>query len=155
MDLNKYTELVRRYFNFLLDEYGFKQEDQQYNAEAFGNAYIDFRSKGLVLRVSLDRGILIVNIRPVSRSTDTWFSLESLVKFLDPNANEPEFIFPEKWDHYDDMVENQIQRMSRILSQYCDPILSGEFSQWKKVDKMVRKQARRDYRKITGKNPPF
>ena len=53
------------------------------------------------------------------------------------------------------MIEWQIERVARILRQYCEPILSGKFSKWKKVDKMRLKKIRREYKDITGEDYPL
>lgn len=146
--------MVDRHFNYLTEKYGFSQEDQQYNAEAFGNAHIQLRSINLDLRISLDRGIVLVNFKPLSKFPD-WFDLQSTVEFLNSNIDEPVYIFPEDWSNYDNMVDKQMQRVSRVVKQYCEPVLSGQFSKWKKVEKLRMKKVKRDYKNITGKNYPL
>ena len=127
MDLNLFQEMVDRYFAYLTDEYGFSKEDQQFNTKAFGNAYIQMRSDNLVLRISIDKGIVLVNFKPLSRATSSWFDLASLTDFLNPKLGEPAYIFSEEWDQYEDMIENQMQHLSHFLRQYLNKI-NGVFA---------------------------
>jgi hypothetical protein len=153
MELNQFQELVERHFSYI-------STDERYSvarilgSESFGNALIEYQSKETILRISLDKSQVLIDIKPRSTTHISWFGLPSLIEFLAPESNEAAYVFPDKWDDYDDMIEWQVKRVARILHQYCEPILSGKFTKWKKVEKMRLKKVRKDYKDITGENYP-
>ncbi|MCH7589365.1 MAG: hypothetical protein IIC78_15215 [Chloroflexi bacterium] len=154
MDLITFQEMVERNFSYLTNEFGFSMV-RKHSSESFGNALLEYQTEKTFLRIALDRSQVLIDVKPLSSTDDSWFGLPSLVEFLAPDFDETAYIFPEKWDDYDDMIEWQIERVARILRQYCEPILSGKFSKWKKVDKMRLKKIRREYKDITGEDYPL
>lgn len=154
MKEHAFAEQVKKHFHYLIDDYDFSVVNEKSDPEAFGNSLVDFQSGTTAVRVTLDRGQVLVDMRPLTESSTSWFSLGSVVEFLAPEADEPVYVFPETWDHYYDMINGQVSRMARVLRQYCAPVLRGEFSQWKEIDERTRKGAEEEYRALTGKDFP-
>jgi len=154
MKQHAFAEQVKKHFHYLVDDYGFSVVDEKHDPEAFGNSLVDFQSSTAVIRVLLDRGQVLVDIRPSIEPPTFWFDLGSLVEFLAPEADEPVYVFPETWDNYYEMIEWQVARLARVLRQYCALVLRGEFSQWREIDKRRKKSAEEGYRALTGKDLP-
>jgi hypothetical protein len=51
------------------------------------------------------------------------------------------------------MVDLQLERLARIVHQYCEPILTENFRRWQEMYEVNKKQAEGVYRAITGKDP--
>ena len=153
MDLNQFQELVVRHFSYISADKRFSMV-RNLGSESFGNALIEYQSKETILQISLDKSQVLIDIKPRSMTHTSWFGLPSLIEFLSPESNEAAYVFPDKWDDYDDMIEWQVKRVARILHQYCEPILSGKFTKWKKVAEMRLKKVQKEYKDITGEDYP-
>lgn len=154
MKQHTFAERVKKHFNYLIDDYGFSVVAEKYDPEAFGNSLVDFQSRTTAVRVLLDKGQVLIDIRPLTDPQSSWFNLASVVEFLAPEADEPVYIFPESWDDYYDMIDWQVSRVARVLRKYCAPVLQGEFSQWREMDERRSKSAEKGYRALTGRDFP-
>lgn len=148
-----FAEQIKKHFHYLIDDYGFSVIDERYDHEAFGNSLVQFRSSTTDVVVVLDKGQVLIDISPYPEIPNYRFGLATVVEFLSPDADEPAYIFPEKWDNYYGMIDWQVTRLTRVLRQYCAPVLRGEFSKWKEMDEIRRKETEDRYRALTGKVP--
>jgi hypothetical protein len=139
----RFAERVRQHFHYLVDDLGFSVMEESHDPEAFGNSLVRFRRHAVDVLVVLDRGQVLVDIRPRRAGlSSSQFGLASLVRFLAPESEEPAYVFPESWDAYHEMVEWQLKRLARVLRQYCLPVLTGEFSGWEALDARRAQEAR-------------
>jgi hypothetical protein len=148
-----FVELVKDLFGYLIKEYGFSVALDVYDVNAFGNSLVKFRSETVELEVVLDRGQVFINMEPNPNLADSRFSLPFVVDFLAPDAKEPVYIFPKEWDDYSEMIKWQTNRLARVLQQYCEPVLTGQFSQWQAIDELVKRGTEETYVSIVGKEP--
>lgn len=157
MDKDIFFERVKEEFHYLVSDYGFTITEEIYDAQAFGNSFVGFVStmNGMGIGIALDRGQVTVDIRP-SPGSKKIFGLVTMVRFLAPDFSEEVYASPPKaFDTYHDRVDWQVKRIARILRQYCEPILKGEFTEWEEMDKMGNAYARRLYKSLTGKDLPL
>ncbi len=77
-----------------------------------------------------------------------------MMDFLAPEAGEPAYVFPETWDSYSGMIDWPVNRIARMLRQYCSSVLTGQFSGWKELERRRRKEAKDGYEVLTGKSFP-
>lgn len=149
----KFIEQTKRHFRYLIDDYSFSVVDEEYDPEAFGNSLVRFRSSTADVVLVLDRGQVLIDINPYPMMQDCQFGLPSVVKFLAPEVSEPAYIFPETWENYNDMIDSQLERLARVLRQYCSSVLRGEFSDWEALSDSRKKEAEEGYRRFTGMDP--
>jgi len=153
MTESMFNEQVKKQFWYLIEDYGFSVVDERYNPEAFGNSLVDFQSNSIVMRVLLDRGEVTVDFRPRTGPSNSWYDLGSVVEFLAPEADEPIYIFPETWGNYQDMINWQVDRLAKVVQQYCARVLRGEFSGWEEIAETRNRKATSEYWALTGKSP--
>lgn len=149
----KFTENVKRFFSYLIDDYGFLVVGERYDPEVFGNSLVRFRASYVDILVVLDRGQVRIDINPYPMTQGYQFGLPSVVRFLAPEAGEPAYVFPETWQDYSGMINWQLERVACVLQQYCSSVLRGEFSDWKAISDLQKKEAEDGYRRLTGKEP--
>jgi hypothetical protein len=154
-DMSEYdfAKRAKSFFSYLIEEYGFSVATEMYDAEAFGNSLVEFRSDAVELRVVLDRGQVLIDMGPYPEVPGFRFGLPLVVDFLAPGALNSVYVFPEEWNDYYGMIDWQLDRLAQVLRQCCGSVLSGEFSQWKEMYESARTQAEDTYRATTGKNP--
>jgi hypothetical protein len=145
---------VKTGFQYLISDYGFSVTDERYDPQSFGNSLVEFRSKETAIRLVLDRGQVLVDLGPISWDPNSWCSLSSMMEVLAPEGGEPAYVFPETWESYSGMVDWQINRLARLLRQYCSLVLTGQFSGWKELARRRTKEAEDGYRALTGKDFP-
>jgi hypothetical protein len=149
-------DVIKDAFQFLIDQYGFSIVGEKYYSESFGNIVLELRSKKMEIRIVLDRSILNVEFRPRKRLLKSeWFGFQSLYRFLVPGDDEQVTdTIRHIYEHGDDTT-TQASRAARIVHSYLIPVVTGEFSQWKELDKQLAEKARKDYERITGKRYRF
>ena len=145
-----FTEKVKEHFRYLIDDYGFSIVNESYTTDS-GNGLVEFRSRSVHIRIVLDRGQVLIDIGPSPEVLDYWFDLSSVIEFLSPEAHEPAYIFPEKWDNYYEMIDWQVARLARVLRQYCVSVLTREFPDWRELLERNQKEAEEVYKTLTGK----
>jgi len=131
----EFVKRVKEQFRYLTDDYDCSVVDERYEPESFGNSLVQFQSSVVDVRVTLDKGQVLIDSRPSSQSPISWFSLPTVLKHLAPNLDEPAYVFPESWDDYYQMVDWQLVRLAHLFHQFCSPILAGEFSLWETMAK--------------------
>ena len=146
---NKFGDLVAKRFGYLIDEYNFHESQLCYYS--MGQAVVEFRHAklGTVIRIELERGgWLLLNVGLASMPQASWYSLDTVVEFLEPEAHKAVFVFPQYPGRPEEDMDAQLSRLASVVHQYCEPILSGHFSNWEplrefrkqKLDEIQRKQ---------------
>lgn len=123
----KPTEIIRANFQLLMDEYGYSIAREVYSSEIMGNAELVLISQTTGIKVVVDRSQVFVNIGDLSRSEDEWMELSDVVHFYAPTLVDV-YSFPTNPQNNQDSIESQVERLVRILRQYCEPVLKGDFS---------------------------
>ena len=144
---NKFGDLVAKRFGYLVDDYNFHESQLCYYS--MGQAVVEFRHAklGTVIRIELERGgWILLNIGSASMPQASWSSLDTTVEFLDPEAHEAVFVFPQYPGRPEQDMDAQLTRLANVLRRYCEPILSGQFSKWGPLVEF-RKQKLDEFRK--------
>ncbi len=121
------ADLIVQYFRYLVDEYGFKIEQKEFDPSAMGNAIVIFKSEKIGIEVVIDRDQVLISIGDQSDPRKEWFEFSDVVKYSFPSI-ENVYNFTEKTadSTWDDAVESQLHRLSVMLLQYCEPLLKGK-----------------------------
>ncbi|MBN1812002.1 MAG: hypothetical protein JXA14_09220 [Anaerolineae bacterium] len=140
-----FIEQVKRYFQYLTDDYGFSIVEERYEPGRGGR--VRFQSDTVVVTLILDRANISVDI---SSQIKPDYSFDSILvaEFLVPEFDDSARVCNVRWDY--GIVDQQIARDAQILREYCVPMLTGEFSQWKELKEYGREKARRIYKDLTG-----
>jgi len=154
MDIAQYKELIERHFRFLSNNEKYSMV-RTLETSSFGNLLVEYQSQEIILRITLDKSQVIIDIKPKSSAGDSWFGLSSLVDYVAPELGGFKYVIPEKWNDYDVMIEQQVKYLGEVLRKYCGLILSGRFSNWKEVEETRAKKAENEYRKLTGRDYPL
>jgi hypothetical protein len=131
--------LIKQYFQYLIDTYGFFIDHEQYSPEIMGNTEIVYKSTQIGIRIIIDRGQVLVNIGNPSWPESDWFEFSDVVHYFSP---EVKFIYAFQDNVQDEQidVEAQIKRVARMCNQYCGPILRGDFSMQEQIRKIEEKR---------------
>jgi len=127
-----FSDLVKEYFDFLVETYGFSIKHEEYRSEVMGNASVIFESLHIGINIVLDRGQVLINIGPSSLPRQDWFEFSDVVHFFAPEL-EPLYNFPRNFADYENELENQMSRFNQIMCKYCEPLLLGDFSMQEKI----------------------
>jgi hypothetical protein len=122
MSQKGFSEQVRKHFRYLIDDYGFSIVDEQHRPAFGGWSLVVFQSCNTLIRVELDRGRVLVDLGPRPEVPIYSFSLSTVIEFLAPGAEEPAYVFPEKWGDYS-KVDWQVRRLARVLLQFRRKVL--------------------------------
>lgn len=120
-------ELIKRHFQYLVDEYGFSIANEGYSPEVMGNAQVVLKSVSTVVKVIIDRSQVFLNIGELSWPEKDWFELSDVVQFFNPDLKEI-YDFSGGLQNNQAYLDSQIKRLALILRQYCEPLLRGNFS---------------------------
>jgi hypothetical protein len=132
-------EIIKRYFEYLTDEYGFFIEREGYSPETMGNAEIVFASKIIAIKVVVDRSQVLINIGKVTWPEREWLEFTDVIHYFNPSMEEV-YDFPEgPWKNQISIIETQAKHLSLILRQYCEPLLMGDFSMQDQVKEIERR----------------
>ncbi len=133
------NELIKKYFNFLTDEYNYSIDHEKYSPEAMGNAYVLYKSQLIGIKVVVDRSQVLINIGKLSWQEKEWFELGDVVRFFNPEMKE---VYDFSRGSLDNQayIESQAKRLALILRQYCEPVLRGDFSMQDQIREIEKKR---------------
>lgn len=140
MESNVFAEIVKKYFHYLIDDYGFHIVEERYAPESFGNSLVVFQLNSTFISLSRDRGDIYLDIGSVSSPKNT-YNLGTVIEFLRPQDYQQikVFGFPKLPDDPYKRIEIPVRYWATLLRQYCEPILSGDFSQWNELGEHQRR----------------
>lgn len=121
MEYPEFFFQVKKYFQYLLDDYGFMASLERYDPEFFGNCIINLQNDTFLIRITLDRGRALLNIGLVS-SPNFLVSLPILIKFLAPGWSWPSHSLDNSRS-YSDRLERQLTEKASLFRQYQDQLL--------------------------------
>ena len=132
---------TRKYFDYLVSQYGYRIAKEEFSPEAMGNAYVTYISDLTGIQISIDRSQVLINIGSITDNVREWFDFSDVIKYFNPSVEEP-YVFIKKTDNIDtdDIVESQIKRLSSLLRIDCEPIIKGEL--WMKEEIKALEQKR-------------
>jgi hypothetical protein len=139
MEQSLLSNLVRQHFRYLTDEYGFSLARDAYFPESMENADMLFVSSQTGVRIVLDRGQVLINIGSLLQPQQEWFEFSDVVHFFAPET-EPVYIFSQDNSNYHATIESQVIRVARLMHQYCEPLLRGDFSMQSGIREIERQR---------------
>jgi hypothetical protein len=91
-DILKYENRDNLY-KFLIDDFGFVKQEEQYSAESFGNFYKELSSDKFLIRYINDRSFLTIEIASFFAPSD-WYDLSFIENYIyhpdEINPDQPE-----------------------------------------------------------------
>jgi hypothetical protein len=130
-----YQEAVPKAYASIINDYNFSLS--QTSTESF-----ELRSEVCLISINLDRESVGSNIKPVrieqvpKAQYYSTIGLGKLINFLDPEAN-----FEYRPCPTPEKLREEIDRLARLTSQYCTPMMEGDFSKWLKLKETQLKAA--------------
>jgi hypothetical protein len=132
--------MIKRYFEYLMDEYGFLVDRERNYPEAMGNADIVFKSRLTAIKVVVDRGQVLINIGKVTWPEREWFEFSDVVHYFNPSMKEVYDFSEGPLNNQTAVIETQAKRLSLILRQYCEPMLIGDFTMQDQIKEVEKKR---------------
>lgn len=135
------ADLIVKYFNYLVSEYGFRIEQKEFAPEVMGNAVVVFKSPTVGVEIVVDRDQVLVSMGDQKELRRQWFEFSDVLKHFAPSIKEA-YIFPEKTSEntWNEVVEIQMRRLADILRQYCEPFLKGDLSGKEQIKQIEEKR---------------
>jgi hypothetical protein len=124
---NVFSELVKKHFIFLENDYDFLITSDRYSPDVMGNAELIFKSPKTGFQIVLDRNQVLAKIGQVDQPEKKWFEFSDVVRHLSPDIKAA-YIFPKDFSDHDKALETQIKRIASLLRDFCKPLLLGDFS---------------------------
>lgn len=125
--VEEFSSLLKQYFGFLVDEYGFelrKHSDLNY----------DFVTSATKISVFIEFDTLVVGIEPVGEETSKLLRNNILPEKTDvivvARALHPDLNYKIIWN---EPIQSAMERESGLLKDYCEEFLRGDFTKWTKV----------------------
>jgi hypothetical protein len=122
MNFSLIFDQVEKHFRYLIDEYGFSVVSKKLY-DSFDNAIIVLQSKECRIRVIRERGLVLLDVAPVSSPEET-YGLATLIAYLTKEAEPLNDEVPD-YDYDDDDdpgSERQVERLARSLQRYYPQI---------------------------------
>jgi hypothetical protein len=148
---NIFQSTALKYFHPLIQDYGFWVEEDHTLPQEIRRNLIIFASSKTGIEVVLERGSqVLAQIGQISKPRDEWFVFTDVIGYFSPGTTPYEFS-----DHPDFRVriETQIQRLSKLIFEYCEPILQGDFSMRGEIKALEEKRVTtmlEDFKKTKG-----
>jgi hypothetical protein len=133
------VELITKYFKYLVSDYGFIITQQEFDYSSMGNAFVIFKSPRVGVEVVIDRNQVLITIGDEKDNPRDWFEFSSVLNYFSPLVNAYEFPDKTEINTWDGVVETQLDRLSIILLQYCEPILKGDLTMKKDIQRIQEK----------------
>jgi hypothetical protein len=146
----KFTELVKKYFRFLVDEFGFSVANEEHNRQMFGDRVVEYRSPTTVVTVSSE-GFVLTEFGPASEPHVAHFLLFNVISFFDAKLAEAEKSALGNVRQPRRNQESQIARSAELLHQFGEPMLKGDFTQWNEIGQYIDRIAHEKTKASTGR----
>ncbi len=144
-----FSSLVRQYFGYLMDDYGFSVTEDVFSSQPYSHGEIEFRSSTTVVSIGLDRFDIFVDIGPSAEPRIARLSLQRIVEFL-TQGKETFILNPDSRSSPKATIESRLARSATGLRQHCDPVLRGDFSWWLDALGYFLKHLQDQYHSMTG-----
>ena len=141
------AELIVKYFDYLINEFGFYIERKEFDPQAMGNAIVIFKSQKLGVEVVVDRNMVLISLGDQIDSRRDWFEFSDVIKYYAPKIDGV-YVFEKNFNtSWDQVVETQLSKLAIILRQNCESILKGEQLNKKEVRKIEEKRVAENFEK--------
>lgn len=134
MDGKRFIELVKKYFGYLVEDYGLTTAESFNPRDMSGS--IGFYTPNALITFTEDRGDVYLDIGPIPNAERTYYSLGEMANFMSPERGKDVqvFGFPKLPDDEYQRISIQLNHWAPLLRRYCEPLLKGRFTQWKELE---------------------
>ena len=122
------SDMIVQYFDYLIKEYEYHIEQKDFYPKMFEDAIVVFKSSSIRVEIVVEKNRALIRMGNQADSQRDWFEFPDVLKHYAPMIKA--YIFPEKTSKntWDEIVENQLQRLAVILRQHCESVLKGDLS---------------------------
>ncbi len=142
--METFPEVVMRVAWPTLRKYGYRVVRQDYRPEIFGNGFVDFRRRGVSVRIARDRSAVLVDIGVHQWLSVQWHDLTHFVNAVDPHAA---FDYETTDPDTGRAIETEIQlgRVIEAMERYLVAILNGDLAILKEVKRVEKEYVDRRF----------
>jgi hypothetical protein len=113
---NAILRQVRESFDFLVQEYGFAVTQEVYDAQNFGNVLMRFESPDQVVKITIDRGQVFVEIGATAAPAAT-YDLAVILRYLTR----------QEWSYdFEAATSTQLAALARVLKSHAREIFQAQ-----------------------------
>ena len=139
MAINEFAEVIRAQFSGLLVHRGFVIAEELYHPEHMGWASTCLESPHTGILAVCERGVVSFSVGPMAAPQREWYALPIILAALHPETPVPPVpSAPTGWD-YRAILEAQVRHWGRLLDQYGEPLLAGDWSKKRQIAATQRK----------------
>ncbi|MGA7193220.1 MAG: hypothetical protein WBW94_06280 [Anaerolineales bacterium] len=134
-------ELITLYFNYLITDFGFHVQKRLFDYSVMGNAFVVFESSSVGIEIVIDRDAVSISIGDRSDEKQEWVEFAFVLKHY-ASTLERVYVIPEKTSDntWEDVIKYQLDRLAKILREYCEPLLKGDLSAMESIKKTQREE---------------
>ena len=132
------NDLIKAVFMPLMHEYKFSLIKDTYSPEYMGNSEVVFFSNKTGIRIVVDRSQVILTISSSLQNEEKWFEFEDLIHYFAPRMKGV-YLFQRSEKKLND-VSSQARWILKIMRNYCEPLLNGDFIDYDRVKEIERKR---------------
>ena len=140
MGKNFFIDLIKKYFEYLFEEYEFEIKEAVFDKESYGNSLILIESEHLRFKVINERGQIYIDVG--SCIEDVWFDLNVIINYINRSI---EGLW--EYDYFEDSTDLE-EKISKQLKNVSETIKSHYDS----IQKLFRKE---NYMDTKNKIEPF
>jgi hypothetical protein len=133
----------------LTTEFDFWVVDKVFDPQTMGNAFVRYKSSRVGIEIVIDRDQLLIVLGDQMEPREKWFGYSYVLEYFAPAEiayldvgqlfNEKRANHTSNADTWKEVIEYQLQRVSSMLRQYCEPILRGNFDMKKEIKEIEQK----------------
>jgi hypothetical protein len=128
MNCENFFNLIKQYFDFLINEYGFEVVIEEIGT-SFDWCILVLKSKICCVRFSRDKGDVIIEVGPISAlnringgKKDGWFFLNTIINFFNKTYKFERSLFGNIFTKKEKKMELQIRYLSKQFEKYKEQI---------------------------------
>ncbi len=148
-------DLIIQYFRYLISDFGFHVAKREFNPTKTGTAFVVFRSSGVGIEIATDRNEVSIRIGDGMDPTKSWFEFGTALKYYAPSI-ENAYEYPEykPGDTWEDIVLPQLNRLAKMLREYCEPLLKGDLSGKEAIMKIAKEGEAKMIAQLNDRSKP-
>lgn len=131
--------LIKESFHYLIHEYKFLIDREQYSPEVMGNASVVYKAANIGIQVVVDRSQVLLNIGESVLPDRYWFDFSDVMQYFAPHIKSI-YGFQNNDSRECPNIGGQLKELAVMLRQYCEPILRGDFSMSKGIREIETKR---------------